>query len=163
MIAALPACHADPGYIAGHMPDLRFSLFDEHNRAVTAADYRGAPVVLYFGYTGCGGQCPLILKRLENISNNVRFRVLFVSVDPLDSPTGLRAYVSLYPGLQVSGLSGPAGNVKALARRYRAAYSLPAHGTALYIFDARGRIRFLLTEQATDQRLLVALRDASHE
>jgi len=157
----LDSCHARG--VSGHMPDLRFRLVDDRNRTVTQADYRGQPLVLYFGYTGCGAQCPLTLRRLEALSTRTKFQVLFVSVDPLDTPERLHAYLRLFPGLNVSGLSGREANVRALARRYRAAYELPVHGTALYIFDGKGHIRFLLTENDPDHRLLFALHEASHD
>ena len=152
---------ADATDIDGVMPGLSFSLVRSNdNSAVTAADYRGRTVLLYFGYTHCPDECPTtlanlaaMLRQLGRAGNNVR--VLFVSVDPeRDTVPVLRTYVRSFAP-QIDGLRGSANAVTALARRYRVLFAVtPAtanrpysvmHSDTLFVFDGSGRPRWALT------------------
>lgn len=153
-----------PGVMAvsGHLPDLRFRLTGDDGKIVDQTAFRSEPVLLYFGYSGCGNQCPLTLAKLARLGAGQRFRVAFVSVDPLDRPATLQAFLSGFKPLDAHGLTGPPDAVADLARRYRAAYGLPDHGTAVYVFDSKGRARFLLTPQATPSATISAISEAGH-
>jgi protein SCO1/2 len=127
-------------------------------KPVTANDYRGKVVALYFGYTHCPDECPTtlanlaaVLKRLGPDANNVR--VLFVSVDPSrDTLPILKAYVSTFAP-QIDGLRGTPDQIARLTRRYRVVYRVtPAspghaydvvHSNTVYIFDPSGRARLV--------------------
>ncbi len=162
----LSGCTASPPESAavtdvrGHLPDLRFHLTDDNGQTVDETAFRGEPTVVYFGYSGCGNQCPLTLARLAKVARAAHFRVLFVSVDPLDGPAVLHAFVSHYAPLDIHGLSGSPSAIADIARRYRAADRVPDHATALYVFDARGRARMLITPQVDDRDLVTAVREA---
>src|SRR5579871_5268238 len=92
VLFALVACtKANPGFvlqsISGLMPRLTFHLTDPDGRSVDASDYRGGPVLLYFGYTRCPDACPTTLSNLAAALRKVgtpafRVHVLFVTVDP---------------------------------------------------------------------------------
>src|SRR5574340_484237 len=83
LAAPLGACEHDPKWhnlsIAGNLPRLAFRMTRAADgREVTAADYRGQVVVLYFGYTNCPDICPLtlanlaiVLKRLGPLAQHV--------------------------------------------------------------------------------------------
>jgi protein SCO1 len=170
--AILSACSQAPKLelqsISGVMPDLQFQLTDENGRAVTAQDYRGYVVLLYFGYTHCPDVCPTTLAFLSQAikglgTNAGKVRVLFVTVDPRrDTGALLKRYAS-YFGPQFSGLRGDATQLIPLTRRYHASFQLDApdqygnyavqHSSAVYIFDPRGRAR--LVTDATDQARLL--------
>lgn len=146
--------------VSGHMPDLDFRLTDDNGKAVTAADYRGKVVLLYFGYTHCPDVCPLTLAHLHVVMQRLGAladgaRILFVSVDPArDTPAVMHAYVNAFDK-RATGLTGKARDVEALVKRYRASFSRePAtadgvyevsHSSAIYIFDRRGQARLLAT------------------
>ena len=146
--------------IGGHMPDLRFHLTDDNGKPVTAADYRGKVVLLYFGYTHCPDVCPLTLAHLHVVMQQLGkqaddVRILFVSVDPArDTPAVLHAYVNAFDKHAV-GLTGSAGAIEALTKRYRAAFSREpsgkdgnyevSHSSAIYVFDRDGHARVLST------------------
>ena len=52
--------------VSGTSPPLRFALERAPDgRTVTAADYRGRIVLLYFGYTSCPDVCPLTLQNVN--------------------------------------------------------------------------------------------------
>ncbi|MDE2317434.1 MAG: SCO family protein, partial [Xanthomonadaceae bacterium] len=146
--------------ISGHMPDLQFRLTDDNGKTVTAEDYRGKVVLLYFGYTHCPDVCPLTLAHLHVVMQQLgkqadKVRILFVSVDPTrDTPQALHEYVRAFDKHTV-GLTGSAGAIEALTKRYRAAFSREpsgedgnyevSHSSAIYVFDRDGHARVLST------------------
>jgi protein SCO1/2 len=154
-----PPTHNDTTDISGVMPPLKFTMIRANdNAAVTAADYRGKAVLLYFGYTHCPDECPTTLanlasalKRLGPDADGVR--VLFITVDPSrDAIPVLKSYVKAFAP-QIDGLRGSANAVASLARRYRVIYEVtPAasgrpysvmHADSLFVFDRWGRARFV--------------------
>ncbi len=156
--------------VSGNLPALRFTMTRATDaKQVTAADYRGNVVLLYFGYTFCPDVCPLtltnidaVLKRLGPLASGVR--VLFVSVDPdRDTLPVLREYTAAF-GPQVVGLRGTPDQLAALAQRYRVAYSVNhtgrryevTHGSAVYAFDASGNARLLIPSLATTPPAIAA-------
>ena len=142
----------------GHLPDLQFSLTNDLGKPVTAADYRGKIVMLYFGYTHCPDVCPLTLvhlhtdmQKLGKLADGVR--ILFVTVDPArDTPAVLHQYVTAFDP-HIVGLTGSQKAIAALAKRYRAYYQrakpgktgdyLVSHSAAIYIFDRKGDARLI--------------------
>jgi protein SCO1/2 len=152
-----PGWHAKP--VAGLLPDLAFSLREAGGREVTAADYRGHVVLLFFGYTSCPDVCPTTLARLAAARDAMRtdhdaVRVLFVTVDPArDTPARLAAYASAF-GPGVLGLRGDEPALQALTRRYRVSYTREApdargdyavsHSVGVFVFDRAGRARLLV-------------------
>jgi len=147
--------------VAGLLPRLQFELTDQNDRPVTAADYRGKVVLLYFGYTQCPDACPTTLATLAAVMRRLgpqaaRTRVLFVTVDPQrDSSAVLKRYVGFF-GPQFVGLRGDDGALTALTKRYRVAYHHEPpdrngyyavdHSSAIFIFDTAGRARLLARE-----------------
>lgn len=150
--------------ITGNLPALDFDMTRVNDgKSVTAADYRGKVVLLFFGFTNCPDVCPMtlsnvgqVLKRLGPAADTVR--VLFVTVDPdRDTPSALAQYVASF-GFPVDGLRGDANALAALARRYRVAYSTRpsvtgqdyevTHSSGIYAFDRRGTPRLLISSLA---------------
>jgi protein SCO1 len=170
-----PATHAGTTDIAGVMPPLAFSLTRANDSvAVTAANYRGKAVLLYFGYTHCPDECPTtlanlasVLKRLGPLARDVR--VLFVTVDPTrDSTSVLKRYVGAFAP-EIDGLRGSDDATASLARRYRVLYRVsPAepggvyevmHSDSLFLFDADGRARYVSTSTADSAALAQRIRE----
>jgi len=187
--AILAGCHASHQWhstdVSGTTPDLQFTLTRATDgKTVTAADYRGKIVLLYFGYTYCPDICPTTLAHvaqmltpLDNAAKDVR--VLFVTVDPeRDDLKTLREYTANF-GPEFVGLRGPANELASLAKRYRVAYSVkpdpdPAkyvvsHSSVLYAFDRDGHARLLMSdlssaspdlkEDTADMKALIAAKD----
>ena len=174
----LAACATQPKWqldnVQGHLPDLKFQLTNDLGQRVTAADYRGKLVLLYFGYTHCPDVCPLTLVHLHNVLQNMGsaandVRVLFVSVDPTrDTVPVLHQYVTAFDP-HIVGLTGSQNELAELAKRYRAFYQRETpsdptgdyevtHSSAIYIFDRNGRARLLATPGATNDAILHDLR-----
>jgi protein SCO1 len=159
--------------ITGHMPDLNFKLTDDSGKTVGAADFRGKVTLLYFGYTHCPDVCPLTLAHLHVVMQRLGAladgtRILFVSVDPTrDTPAALHDYVAAFDP-HVVGLTGSPGDIEALSKRYRSAFTRePAqgdgsyevsHSSGIYIFDRDGKARLLATPADTQDQIAHDLR-----
>ena len=155
---ALASC-SKPGWhmtdISGAMPRLDFHM-SANGRPVTAADFRGKVVALYFGYTHCPDVCPTTLANLTDILGKVNspdVRVLFVTVDPdRDTDAVLADYAKAFSP-QVVGLRGSPNALAALARSYRVAYTVKQgppyevmHSNAVFLFDKEGKARLVTTD-----------------
>lgn len=144
--------------ITGLVAPLQFHLTDQNGRPVSAADYRGDVVMLYFGYTHCPDACPITLATLADAISHLgagahRVRVLFVTVDPRrDTRAVLKQYVNDF-GTQFVGLRGTHAQLTRLIKRYRVSYHYEKpnaegnyevdHSSAVFIFDRHGRARLL--------------------
>jgi protein SCO1/2 len=144
--------------VAGLVAPLRFHMSDQNAASVSAADYRGKVVLLYFGYTHCPDACPLTLATLAEAIGRLgtaarRVRVLFVTVDPRrDTLAVLKRYVSDF-GPQFVGLRGTHAQLTRMIKRYRVSYHDEKpdasgayevdHSSAVFIFGPRGEARLL--------------------
>ncbi len=165
LAACLWSCGSGPPYqlqnISGLMPRLEFQLTDDDSHPVTAANYRGAVVLMYFGYTHCPDVCPTTLASLGQALGRLgadasKVKVLFVTVDPArDTAPLLKKYMS-YFGPQFIGLRGDDDALRPLIRRYRVAYHRDPpdqngnyaveHSSVVFVFDQQGRARLLARE-----------------
>src|SRR5262249_21768530 len=144
--------------ISGGMPKLDFHM-SAGGKPVTAEDFRGKVVALYFGYSHCPDVCPTTLANLTEMLGKVGspdVRVLFVTVDPdRDTDQVLADYTKAFSP-QVVGLRGSPNALADLARTYRVAYEVKKgppyevmHSNAVFFFDRDGRAR-LVTTDTTD-------------
>ncbi len=165
---ALTACHHQLSpqdvSVRGLVPDLAFTMTDAPTgKTVTAADFKGSVVLLYFGYTNCPDVCPTTLYNLQRVQARMggaasKVKVLFVTVDPdRDTPDVLTQYTGLF-GANVVGLRGTADQLYALARRYRVVLSVQktpvytvTHSAAIYVFNAEGQPEFIIAGLDTAQ------------
>jgi protein SCO1/2 len=141
--------------ITDGMPRLSFHMSD-NGRPVSAEDFRGKLVALYFGYTHCPDVCPATLANLTDMAAKVQspdLRILFVTVDPDRDTDAVLADYSKAFSTQVVGLRGTANELADLARRYRVAYTVTKgppyevmHSNAVFFFDRNGRARLVTTD-----------------
>lgn len=140
-----------------------FSLTNEKGEARSEADFAGAPMLIYFGFTYCPDVCPMSLDvmgaALETLEaqNPKLFAALqpvFISVDPLrDTPEQLSEYLSYFHP-KISGLTGTPEQiamVKKAFRVYAVRRDLPEetaqdkgsynvdHSSFFYLMDGKGR------------------------
>ncbi|HWU56807.1 MAG TPA: SCO family protein [Rhizomicrobium sp.] len=141
--------------ISGGMPKLAFRMTAD-GKPVTAEDFRGKVVALYFGYTHCPDVCPTTLANLTDMLGKVNspdVRVLFVTVDPdRDTDAVMADYAKAFSP-QVVGLRGSPNALAGLARTYRVAYEVKKgppyevmHSNAVFFFDKDGRTRLVTTD-----------------
>ena len=133
-----------------------FQLTDQSGTPRSAADFAGAPVALFFGYTYCPDVCPMTLTLLANALDEVGDRgldttglqTIFVTVDAeRDTPEQLAAYLSLFD-TKVTGLTGSSEALVNVQRDFGAYASrverddgvvLWDHTATVYLYDAAGR------------------------
>ena len=175
---AMSACDStEQGHVkevAGHLPDLSFSLTSDQGQPVTAGTYEGKVLLMYFGFTHCREECPISMARLARVMHLLgedadRAHILFVTVDPeRDAPGELQRYLTQFDIEQATGLTGALDEIGQLAKRYRNAFRphFPPggdggimHGDAIYIFDTQGRARLLATSADLEETLAEDLRD----
>lgn len=135
-----------------------FALQTGGGRVVTDRDLRGAPFLVFFGYTHCPDVCPTTLAQitavLAALGPEARIKVLFVTVDPeRDTPQLMADYASAFDS-RVIGLSGDAQAVGAMLKAFRvyarkapdgrqspdgsAGYAMD-HSALVYLMDDQGR------------------------
>lgn len=165
MSASIPAKAWNSDDMTGVLPPLSFTMTRASDgKTVTAADFKGKIVLLYFGYTFCPDVCPAtllnitdMLKKLGKQADDVR--VLFVTVDPLrDTLPVLKQYTEAFAP-QVVGLRGSPDQLATLAKRYRVSYSVQPseeghpytviHSSAVYVFNREGDVKLLFTGLST--------------
>jgi len=165
----LGSCGSDTRWhstdITGSLPPLVFTMIRANDgKTVTAEDFNGKIVLLYFGYTFCPDVCPLTLanvtRALEGLGQRTDdVRLLFVTVDPeRDTLPILKDYTAAF-GPEFVGLRGSEDEIAALAKRYRVYYSVTPpvddkpyivdHSSAIYVFDQTGRARLLVSGMST--------------
>ena len=156
--------------VAGLVHPLEFAMTDDTGRAVRASDFRGEPVLVYFGFTHCPDVCPTTLARLSQaarVAGPRNLRILFVTVDPArDTPEQLAAYARAF-GPRVTGLRPSEDELEDLARRYRVSYSRGKpdangeyevmHSSGVFAFDAEGHARLLILPGASEADIEAAL------
>jgi len=126
-----PQWHGSPYSSPPPAPDI--VLTDTSGDTFRLSDRRGAPALLYFGYTHFPDVCPATLGDLKWIFEQLgpqadRLTVAFVTVDPArDSPEVLRAYLDLFESRFV-GLTGTLEDIKAAADPYGVMIEHATHG-----------------------------------
>ena len=133
-----------------------FQLTDQSGKSVKLADLRGAPVLLFFGFTHCSDVCPAALHQLRQLEREHRAelgktRIVIVSVDgERDSPAAMKTWLQpISPNF--IGLTGTPARVHDIAAQFSAAfYKVPGktageysmeHNSQIFLLDAKGRLR----------------------
>lgn len=156
------------------VPD--FELDSSLGGRVRLSDFRGMPVLIYFGYTYCPDACPTTLNELKKVMAQLgpdaeNIQVLMVSVDPeRDTPEALRSYLASFHPTFV-GLTGTEEEILAAATPLGVYFSkhegtpasgyLVDHTTTLMALDRDGYLRLLYPYETpaddigADMRLLM--------
>ena len=102
-----------------------FSLVAGDGRTVTERDLRGAPYLVFSGFTHCPDVCPTKLFQLSEAFRAVgdqgaAVRALFITVDPeRDTPEIMKSYVSSFDP-RIIGLTGDRPAIDKVVRDFRA-------------------------------------------
>jgi protein SCO1/2 len=130
-----------------------FKLIDQNGKAITDADLKGRPFLVFFGYTHCPDVCPTTLFELSEVMKALgtdadRVNALFVTVDPdRDTVAAMKDYLSSFdPHLR--GATGDQKAIDAVEKTYRVYskkiptqkgdYSMD-HSAVVYLMDKEGR------------------------
>ena len=162
--------------IRGFLPDLKFSLTGPQGKTLTQEALEDKVVLLFFGYASCPDICPTTMAQLSQVVHNLgdqadQAQIVFISVDPhRDTPDILNAYVSAFNDHAI-GLTGSEKQIADVARRYRVAYQIEkptgsdpenyevTHARGIYIFDQKGRARFLASDSESIEALTASVRE----
>ncbi len=109
-----------------------FALTDHLGRAVSDQDYRGAYMLIYFGYINCPDICVPALNNMSAALDALgtagdAIQPIFITVDPLrDTVEALAGYVpSFHPRLV--GLTGTARQTEAVSAAYSVFFKAEEH------------------------------------
>jgi len=129
-----------------------FRLTDQNGGTVTEQNLKGAPFLVFFGFTHCPEVCPTTLFELSEILRELgpdgkRVRVVFITIDPeRDTPAALKDYLSSFDPRMLA-LTGDPAEIAAVAKAYRVYYKkVPLeqdytidHTAIVYLMDKEGR------------------------
>jgi protein SCO1/2 len=102
-----------------------FTLVAQDGTKLTDQDLRGAPFLVFFGFTHCPDICPTKLFEISEVlraagPKGERLRALFVTVDPeRDTPEIMKSYLGSFDP-RILGLSGDRPAIDAMIKAYRA-------------------------------------------
>lgn len=159
---------------AAVMPALggAFAMRDQHGVAVSEADLRGRPSLMFFGFTSCPDICPTTLDEVARWLQALgpagdRLQVFFVTVDPeRDDPSTLKAYVGSFDP-RIRALVGSEAELSAMAEKWRVVYRRVElsgggytmdHTASLFLMDREGRFAGTISPQEGDAAALAKLR-----
>jgi protein SCO1/2 len=130
-----------------------FALVDQDGKPLTDQDLKGAPSLVFFGYTHCPDVCPTTLFEISEVLRALgtdadRVHALYITVDPeRDTPAVMKDYLSSFdPHLR--GATGDIKAVEAVEKAYRVyAKKVPSgngdysmdHSALVYLMDKQGR------------------------
>jgi len=159
------------GQAAGAPIGGSFGLVDHRGQPVTDADFRGRPMLVFFGFTHCPEVCPTTLfetsNRLAKLGKDAdKLQVLFISVDPeRDTPRQLALYLQSFDR-RIVGLTGSTEQVEAAVRAYKAyAKKVPTessytmdHSSSVYVMAADGSFRTIIDYHEDEAPALAKIR-----
>ncbi len=151
------------------------SLIDDTGARVTEANYKGAPTVIYFGFTYCPDVCPAALSTLGAAyrrlpEGETAPQTLLISVDPeRDTPEALATYVTTpaFPA-GLTGLTGSPEEIRAAADAFKADYArieqpeslaeyTMDHTNLIYVMDEEWQLKTFFTHEDTPETISACL------
>jgi len=153
------------------IPDVQ--LTDHGGRPFSAADLKGHPTLVFFGFTHCPDVCPTTMAQLAQIKAAAALpdlQVLLVSVDPeRDTPETLERYVHAFDP-DFIGLTGTPQAIEELTSAMGVAVArteLPGgdytvdHSAAVFLLNAQGQMVGVFTPPFDVSRFAEDLRRAA--
>jgi protein SCO1/2 len=101
-----------------------FSLIDQDGRPITDQDLKGAPYLMFFGFTHCPDVCPTTLFEISEVLAKVpadagRVAAIFATVDPeRDTPDKMKDYLASFDP-RLRGVTGDPAAVAAFQKAFR--------------------------------------------
>lgn len=129
-----------------------FTLTTAEGKSLTDKDLRGAPFLVFFGFTHCPDICPTKLFEISEVlraagAKGDKLKALFVTVDPeRDTPETMKSYLGSFDP-RILGLTGDRAAIDGAIKAYRAyARKVPLkdgdytmdHTALVYLMDKNG-------------------------
>jgi protein SCO1 len=158
---------------AERMPDEKlmevgdFELIDHEGARFRLSSLQGKPVLLFFGFTHCPDACPTMMSKLAVAYRHAgpeaqEIPILFVSVDPRDTPPVLKEYLS-YFAIPARGLTGPKEKIDEVVKNFAGHYTITPgdseagpyvdHTVTLYLLDKEGDVRELFDPTSNPEEI----------
>lgn len=130
-----------------------FKLINQNGQTITDEDFKGKPLLVFFGFTHCPDVCPTTLFEVSEMFRALgkdaeRANALFISVDPeRDTPASMKDYLSSFDP-RLTAATGDRAAVDAAIKAYRVyAKKIPTkgddytmdHTAIVYLMDKQGR------------------------
>jgi protein SCO1/2 len=129
-----------------------FRLETGGGRIVTDADFKGAPYLVFFGYTHCPDVCPTTLFQISEVLRalgpEAKIKAAFITVDPeRDTPELMQNYAESFDP-RIVGLSGDRAAIDKVVAAFRVyARKAPGangdytmdHSAVIYLMDRNGQ------------------------
>jgi protein SCO1/2 len=156
-------------------PLAAFSLVDTRGAAITPAELRGRPTLVFFGFTYCPDVCPTTLAMLATVQKQLApeyermggLKVALITVDPQrDTPGQLGKYISSFGG-DLIGLTGSPPEIVKAQKSFGVASSRVElagggytmdHSATVFVLDAQARRVAVFTPPLRSEALLRDLR-----
>lgn len=152
-----------------------FALTDQLGKPRKLSDFRGAPLLVFFGFSHCPDVCPTTLHQLKVLKQSPdrelrRVQVALISVDgERDTPEKLKAYLEPISKSFV-GLTGPPKTVRGVAAQFSSVFFKGVrekngsyqvqHTSQVYLVDASGKLRATFVD-ATPEEMRAAIAQVS--
>jgi protein SCO1/2 len=144
------------GHVPGGGPSAiggPFKLIDQDGKPITDQEFKGRPLLVFFGYTHCPDICPTTLFEMSEVLRVLgkdadQVNALFITVDPeRDTPAMMKDYLSSFDP-HMRGATGDQKAIDAVEKAYRVyAKKVPTkdgdysmdHTALVYLMDKQGR------------------------
>jgi len=154
-----------------------FTLTDQNGRKISARDFRGKYMLVYFGYSMCPDVCPTTLAVMADALGRMGGKgkaivPVFITIDPeRDTPKVLAPYMQSF-GDQFVGLTGTQAEIAAVEKEYKV-YAKKApldpargvaggygmdHSSVIYLMGPDGKLVAFWDELVPADRLETELR-----
>lgn len=150
-----------------------FQLVDKHGKIWKDTDFRGKPLLVYFGYSYCPDICPTALSHLtqavETLGGGKVIQPVFITLDPeRDTPENLRDYSQNFHKDLIM-LTGSKPQVEQAIKAYRvhaaratenkeAEDYLVDHSSLIYMMDKNGNYVAHFNHQTPPEEMVKRVR-----
>lgn len=150
-----------------------FQLIDKDGKVWKDIDFRGKPLLVYFGYSYCPDICPTALSHLtqavEELGGGKTVQPIFITLDPdRDTPENLKSYSqNFHKDLLMLTGSKPQIDHAIKAYKVHAARAsegkdaenyLVDHSSLIYLMDKNGNYRAHFNHQTPPEEIVKRVR-----
>lgn len=149
-----------------------FQLVDKDGKIWKDTDFRGKPMLVYFGYSYCPDICPTALshltKAVEELGGGKTIQPIFISLDPeRDTPENLQAFSENFHK-DLLMLTGSKSQVDQAIKAYRVHAArasegkdedyLVDHSSLIYLMDKDGNYEAHFDHQTPPEEIVKRVR-----
>lgn len=149
-----------------------FQLVDKDGKIWKDTDFKGKPMLVYFGYSYCPDICPTALshltKAVEELGGGKTIQPIFISLDPeRDTPENLQAYSQNFHK-DLLMLTGSKPQIEQVVKAYRVHAAraseskdddyLVDHSSLIYLMDKDGNYQAHFDHQTPPEDIVKRVR-----